>query len=220
MLSEQIIKSNNFKAKKCNIQLTTREVEIIKFINQFGFCEMNQLKQYFGLKAPHCYRTTRRLITSDLISHQFIFHRQPGVFQATSLGAHFPALPPLHKVPLATYRHQLKVVEVAVYLLHLYPNSTWISERQLAQDHYFKGFNAKGHVADGVLVLEDGKQICIEVELTLKSRNRLAQILKSYSTFFSVKEVWYVCPKQLAAILKPLMGKHSFVKVLTIESLG
>lgn len=202
-----------------NVQLTAKDIEIIRFINQFGFCCMKQLKQQFGLKEPHCYRLIRRLIKLGLLTHQFIFHKQGGVYQATTKGAQFTNLPPLFKVPLATYYHQLKVVDVAVQLLKQFPESSWISERQLAQDVYFNGFGVKGHVADGVLVLKDGRQVCVEVELTQKSKSRMAQIFKSYSTFFQVKEVWYVCPKQLLSLLKPQAQKYTFVKFFSLEEL-
>lgn len=47
----------------------------------------------------------------------------------------------------------------------------------------------------------------------------MAQIFKSYSIFFHVKEVWYICPKRLSELLKPLAAKYPFILFKHLEDI-
>lgn len=72
------------------------------------------------------------------------------------------------------------IVDVYVKLKEIYPQATWISERSLVHDKCADGLGRRGHLSDGMLIFPDGKKIAIEVELTMKGKNRLERILKGY----------------------------------------
>jgi hypothetical protein len=69
----------------------------------------------------------------------------------------------------------------------------WVCERELARER-----GVSGHLPDGVVVL-DGRRVAVEVELTLKSRQRIEAILDdlagSYNTF-----LYFCAPKPLACL--------------------
>lgn len=127
------------------------------------------------------------------------------------------SLPPLHRVPLANYQHDLSLLNLYLRLRDIYPDTTWLSERKLKHDKYKLGVGKHGHLPDGILVFSDGKQIAIEVELSCKGRQRLDAILKTYVTQFSLQEVWYFCRQTMLPRLQDAAKSMSFVKIHSLK---
>src|SRR5205807_10542596 len=73
---------------------------------------------------------------------------------------------------------------------------TWQCERSLAQSSPSRS-DGRPHLPDAVLV--NDKRIAIEVELTLKSRRRLATIVEQLS--WDYDSVWYFAPERLRRTL-------------------
>ena len=176
-----------------DMQLTKRDIEIIKFINEFGYCEMPQIIKRFGLKKTWMYELMQRLVEAGFVNHRRILHGQHGVYFVTSKGAKLTDLPPIERIPLGQYEHQNSNLNVYMKLRNQYPDAHWISERRLKHDKFFDGLGKVGHISDGILMFPDGKQIAIEVELSTKGKNRIEKILKGYGVQLAIKEVWYYC---------------------------
>lgn len=121
------------------MKLTPRDIEILQFINEFGFCEMPQINQRFNLRRPRNYQVINKLVRHNLLQHEHIFYRRHGLFRLTQSGARFTPLPPLHRVPLANYHHDLTLLNLYLKLRTLYPNTIWLSERKLKHDKYKLG---------------------------------------------------------------------------------
>lgn len=66
--------------------------------------------------------------------------------------------------------HITAVTDVRLDVSRRHPNAEWVSERDLAR-------SATSHRPDG-LVRMDGKEVAIEVELTLKERRRAERIMR------------------------------------------
>ncbi len=52
------------------MRLTERDLQILTFINQFGFCEMPHLDRQFQFNKPRNYQIIKRLIQGGLLQHQ------------------------------------------------------------------------------------------------------------------------------------------------------
>ncbi len=202
--------------KTSKLHLTLRDIEILSFINQFGFCEILQIQKQFHLKKGRSYQIINRLIDGGLLSHQRIFYGKHGVYFLTEEGACYTDLPALRKISYRHYYHHLKVIEVAIRLNTQYPHAIWVSERQLFIKQFEKGHRKKGHLADGLLILPENKKIAIEVELSRKNEKRLQFIFKKYAAE-DVMEVWYYCCADLASFLTKLSQKMSFIKIFNVE---
>lgn len=167
-----------------------------------------------------------RLIKANLVTHQQIYHQQPGIYCVTRTGAAQTDLPVLSNIPNNHYRHHLIVIDVYQTLKQQYTDMTWISERELINERNEKneknekiegGVRQKGHVADGMLLLSDRK-IAIEVELTVKGRVRLERILKGYAKEVDIDEIWYFCQQKTFNALQPFVQKMaSLVKTILLE---
>lgn len=213
----QTIEDNEVFHTKTGKMLTERDVEILNFINHFGFCEMPQVEKRFNVRGARGYQLMQRLIQMGLVKHERIFYGRHGIFRLTSKGASYTSLPPMDKVPVGIYEHQLNIIEVFLKLRLLYPEANWISERQLLHEKYFDGVGKSGHVSDGILVLPDNKQIAIEVELSVKGKKRIEGILKGYGSQFQLAEVWYFCLPSLLRYLTAQVTNLPFIKIHNIK---
>src|SRR5258708_5301447 len=119
------------------VQLTKRDLEIIRFINEFGFCEMSQLEKFFSLRRPLSYRLMRRLIKAGLVLHRRIFHSTYGIYYLTANGAKCTELPSMGAIVLGRYEHQRMVTNVYIKLKEKFPDTEWLSERRLKHEKYY-----------------------------------------------------------------------------------
>lgn len=193
-----------------------RDIQILRFINDFGFCEIGQVEKRFGLRKPRSYKLMRRLIQAGLVNHKRIFHGSHGVYYLTLKGAKCTDLPPIDKITIGQYEHQIIVTNIYLKLFEKYPFIEWVSERQLKHEKFYSGIGKVGHLADGMLQFPDDKSIAIEVELRMKGKVRIERILKGYASQLSIKEVWYYCPTGMVEVLKSLTVKMPFIKVFDI----
>jgi len=197
-----------------------RDIRIINFINEFGFCEIPQIEKQFGLNKPRAYKVMQRLIKHGYVHHERIFYHRHGVYRVTRLGAQLTGLPRLDKVPVGIYEHQLAVIEIYIQLMREYPKATWMSERNIRRGWMPKvGKGREKHIADALLYLGDDKPIAIEVELTMKGKRRLEEIFSAYRSQFELKEVWYFCSPDIYEKVKKLAEKfQSVIKVFELSS--
>jgi DNA-binding MarR family transcriptional regulator len=199
------------------MQLTERDIEVIRFVNEFGFCDVTQLRIRFSLKKTWMYDIMKRLVDAGLVSHKSLLHARHGVYFVTAKGAKLTDLPPIDRVSMGQYEHQITIVKTHIKLWKQYPDANWISERRLKHDKFYDGVGKKGHVPDGILILSDGRQIAIEVEMSVKGKNRIEKILKGYGIQLSIKEVWYYCSPPVISMLTKLAAKMPFIKIYPLE---
>lgn len=205
---------------ECGIQVTKRDVEILQFINECGFCIMPQIEERFAVKGRRSYQIMERLVKAGFLHHKRVFYTGHGIYYLANKGARFSSLPITEKISLSIYEHQIILTNLYLKLRKLYPNMEWISERRLIHTKYFDGVGRRGHVSDGILIFPDSKHVAIEVELHLKGKNRLERILKDYSNQLSIKEVWYFCPERIMKALTAIVSKKSFIKVFSLTEFG
>jgi len=203
------------------IQITHRDMNIMSFINEVGYCEIPQIEEQFELNKPRSYQIMKRLVLAGLVFHQRVFHNRPGIYQLTRKGAEQMGLPFITKISVGIYRHKILLAKVYIKLKKKYPEAGWINEQELRRNKFRLGTGKRGHVPDGMLIFLDGRKIAIEVELSLKGRDRLEQIFKEYlkEGSDSIREVWYYCPQELMATLADIAKKLPFIKIFNIQEL-
>lgn len=201
------------------MQLTTRDIAVITFINDFGFCEIRHIAKQFKMTQSNAYALMNRLCNAGLVVHRRIYYQRPGVYMATKSGAKLTKLSPVSKVAENIYEHHLLVIDVFQKITQLYPTSKWTSERWLTKDKFANGFSGrKPHIADGLVALPElDKPIAVEVELTQKGQRRLQLILNSYITHSEVGDVWYFCTDQTLEWVRRCSVKMPFIKLYQLR---
>jgi predicted transcriptional regulator len=200
------------------VKLTQRDVTILQFIHECGFCEMTHLDVRFGLKKSRNYRIIKRLLTAGLVVHERIFYKSHGVYRLSEKGAKLSDLPVVKRIALATYEHELTLAQLHLKLMSVYPDAHWVSERRLRYLQSLAGSKKRVHVADGVLVVGD-KHIAIELELTLKNKYRFLRILKHYAANLEYEEVWYFCADSVYEKARLFAAKYVFIKVRRLKEM-
>lgn len=193
--------------------ITERDVQILQFVNQFGFCQMPHISQRFQLNKPRNYQVVGKLVDQGLLRHEFLFHRQHGVYRTSNRGAKLTNLPSLKKIPTGIYDHEMTLIDLYFQITALHPTATWISERELVWDKFSQGVGKKGHVADGMLVFPEGKKVAVELELTRKGERRIGRILNYYAKQFDINEVWYFCEDTVVPTLAKLAANQPHIKI-------
>lgn len=199
------------------MQITKLEVEMVRFLGCCGFCTMGQVKNKFRLSKTHAYRLLKRLRDVGLVKYRRVMYESPGVYFVSSKGAEYSDLSPIDKVSAGKFEHQIMVNDVFIELSKMYPESIWISERQLLRDKFQDGLGKRGHLSDGILVFENNKQIAVEVELNPKAQTRIEKIIRSYVTQFKFHEVWYFCSSNVLSMMNALSGRYPFIKVYNLN---
>lgn len=72
--------------------------------------------------------------------------------------------------------HIAAVTDVRLHVLGRHPGATWVCERELHRELAAGGGRVLRHRPDGLVVI-DGREVAVEVELTLKRRARIEQIM-------------------------------------------
>jgi hypothetical protein len=199
------------------MKLTSRDKEILQFINATGWCIAPQIGRRFSIKWWIVYRRMMQLKKAGLVQHLRMSIEYHGVFYLTRQGAKYTDLPPVDGISKGIYDHQRMLVDVVLTLRERYPEAVWISERHLVHEKFINGIGKRGHVSDGLLIFPDEKRVAIEVELSVKGRRRIEGILKSYSGQLDIKEVWYFCSQSAFSMLTSLAVKKSFIKIFPIK---
>ena len=154
---------------------------------------------------------------AGLVIHQKAGLNKYGIYYLNSRGAGYTDLPPVERISNGIFNHQKNLVDVILKLREMYPDAIWVSERHLIQQKFYYGVGRSGHVSDGVLIFPDGSKVSIEVELSLKSKQRLRGIFNSYAGTLAYKEVWYYCADTAIRGITALAGKRSFIKIYSLR---
>jgi hypothetical protein len=201
-----------------NVQITPRDIELLKLINGFGFVDVRYVCDQFCMHNKIAYRRLRKLVLKQLLVYEKLFYQAPGVYRLTKAGVDITddVVPPLKKLVNATYKHNLLIAYLSVVLEKKF-NGQFLTERHLRHQLGLTGVGQASHVPDGVLTIE-GKQYAIEVELTTKGSRRLESIIGQYRKDFKYDEVWYFCANnEVKNKLKSAIGSSEFIKLYDLK---
>lgn len=197
------------------MQLTERDVNLLTWINGFGFVTVPQIARRWQTGVPFVYRRLKKLRDADFVIHERLLYGEHGHYRVSTKGVKHcdHSLPALRKVRLATYKHDLAVVDLAQDLQDQH-QSEFITERMVRQQLGQGNRGRTGHLPDGILAHNDDHHIAIELELSNKGRARRNKILSHYVRDLSYKEVWYFCGSDdVRSSVQAYCSKYSFLKV-------
>ncbi len=199
--------------------LSKIEIEILRFINEFGFCEIEQIIKKFNIRKSSAYSYVQHLLIRELLVSARVIRYQPRAYYVTAKGVDLLKLdlPPIRRIPLSVYEHQVAVIEVYFLLTKMYPQASWVTERRLLRENFTSGKNKSEHLPDGALILLEGNSYAIEVERSSKTRERLKSILHGYGVQNTYKEAWYFCSKSVLPLVRDLANNVPYIKVFDMS---
>ena len=169
--------------------LRPRDLKVLGWLGEQYGAPVDQLEVLLGCGPRTVQRVVSRLAGQRLMQVHRLLYGKPAWVVPTGLGHRvtgdgFRAWTP----NLGLLAHVAAVNDVRLHIQGRSPESAWVCERALARDR-----TAGQHLPDGLVVL-DGREMAVEVELTVKSAQRLESIISELITRYST--VLYFCSPQ------------------------
>ncbi len=185
------------------LRLAPRDLDILRFAVRHGMVSDDQLTtRFFTGPAPG--RRLRALEAAGLLVRDPVLTTLPAVVRATPRGTRLAGcdLAPA-SLDLARIRHNLALVDLSEELLATHPGSAWTTERELRRDRMRSArrggaWERQRRVPDGLLRLESGTRVAVELDLTPKRSARLDLLAGAYAVDRDVDTVWWYLPSAVA----------------------
>ena len=213
-----------------NVQLTPRDVAILRDLTRFYALTVEQLaRRHFGAE-PTAYHRLTSLARAGLVVLHRPFYRGPGVYLVTPVGARASGLDlPAPRYRPQAMRHHLAVADVTHTLLTKYAKVSgigWTCERELRRASMATvrdGRTGNGrltagvpHVPDGVLATPSARW-AVEVELSKKIDAEYRRILRWYATQQGYRRVvWYGSEERIRRRLGELIARERLDDLMSV----
>ncbi len=177
-----------------------------------------------GMLSVH--RTRKKIAKwrqEGLIEYKTFLADEKGWLWLTRRGQEYVGLADLryYEPKLESLRHLYYVNQARLYVEHQRPGDIWKSERLIRYEQPALPAGKKApHIPDALLIKANGEVIAIEVELTLKKRDRVLEVLKELSA--SYHRIWYFVAHPawvvVEAAIAQLPERHRrSVQILSVE---
>ena len=143
------------------------------------------------------------------------WERKEGVFTTTDIGNEIinDTLKPMRRINKGMIDHDLALVDLAVKITA--DDDFFIPERRIRQ--YPDIWEFKEHIPDGLIQKESGELIAIELELSIKTKQRLEDIFDFYSVHAEISEVrYYVGDKYVETAIKKKIDDYGLYRVSVV----
>jgi hypothetical protein len=166
--------------------LRRRDLEVLAWLGEQYGAQADQLEVLMGCGPRTVQRTVARLRAAGLVRTERMIVGEPAWVTPTGAGiavcgSGFGVWRPR----IGLLSHVAAVNDVRLHIQGRAPGTGWVPERVLARER-----RSGEHLPDGVAITE-GRRVAIEVELTVKSRERVTAILDELTSRYVA--VLYFC---------------------------
>lgn len=197
--------------------LRARDLEVLRWVcEQYG-ARTDQLEVLLGTGPRSVQRLLVRLRDAGLVVTRRVLVGEAAWVIPTRAGLRAAGQGfGVWQLRLGGLMHVAAVNHVRLHIGERSAESEWVCERTLARER-----GPGEHLADAVVITEDGRRVAIEVELTVKSRQRVRLILDDLSARHDA--VLYFCApgpyRQLSELARegswPSLGVRELPRALT-----
>ncbi len=190
------------------MRVTERDELILREVDRWRACGSRHIRFLAGFSGQRA--TDRRLkilIDAGYLDRKKYLYGVPSIYFLTSKGKTLiQAGTRPEKIKVEQIVHDMTVLDTAIYFMHKKCLSLQeiTTEKQL---HQLDGFGVRKHRPDFIFQ-KDNKTTCVEVELTLKAKNRLLKIIKDNYMEYDT-QIWIV-PDSQSMILQTLRYSKQF----------
>ena len=200
------------------IKILDRDRKIIREIDRWRVCQGRHIRELVGFSGQRaCDRRLRKLVQAGYIKRERILYGVAGIYNVTNKGAKLEGLPTAkNKIRIEQIRHDIAVLDTAIYFNKVRKVSYSDIKTEL-ELHRQDGFGVRKHRPDFIFKKKN-KTTCVEIELTLKSKNRFENIISTNFMDYD-KQVWIV-PDQTNKITKTLEKSKTMYPNIEILALS
>ncbi len=195
--------------------ISERDIEILRFVGEQYLIDDRLLAQLRGANQSTNRRWRRKYVAERFIVSRRILPKRVFVW-LTRRGLNQVGLSYRYMEPaIGRIEHTIAVATVRICVERSFKKQgllgyAWICERELAKD-----ISKGSHRPDAEMVLEDGRTVAIEIELTIKRRQRLCSIIDHLNDQYDA--VWYFAYPKPKRLLERLAEKHNWESLQIID---
>ena len=198
-------------------RVVERDRKIVREIDRWKVCQGRHLRHLAGFSGQRaCDRRLRKLISTGYISREKLVYGVAGIYSNTRRASQIATVSKYNpKIRLDNLAHDIAVIETAIYMNKMgIPYEAMTTEKEL---HRQDGFGVRKHRPDFIFT-KGNKKICVEVELTLKSKSRFeSNIIDNFSKYDM--QIWIVSDynSKIAQILKDNQTAYPIIEILELR---
>lgn len=159
------------------VRCTPRDLELLRVVGEQYAVSLPQLARLMGA-STHAARWLRsRWERAGWVRGRALLVGEPVFVWLTRRGQSLAGVDyALWRPNAGILAHVAAVTDVRLHVLTRHPAARWVCERELHREVTAAGGGRQRHRPDGLVVLEGG-EVAVEVELTLKRRARIEKIM-------------------------------------------
>lgn len=204
-----------------NFRLVERDLHLFQEVNRWRVVLSRHLKKLVDFSSQRtCDRRLKKLIEAGFLRRKKYIYGIPYLYFLTRkakvlihVSTHEP------KIRIEQVAHDISVLDTAIFVHaeKAVPFSEMQTEKEL---HGIDGFSNRRHRPDFVFQ-QDGKTVCVEVELSLKAKTRLEKnIQQNFSNYD--KQIWIVpnLHSKIAGILQEQSKIYPAIDIISLEEVN
>ena len=200
--------------------LVDRDKKIIREIDRWRVCQGKHIRELAGFDGQRaCDRRLRKLMDAGYIKREKILYGVAGLYRNTAMASRIVNIPNVNrKIRIDQIMHDIAVLDTVIYFnkKHGISFEDITSEIEL---HRFDGFGVRKHRPDFIFK-QDGKTICVEIELSLKSKERFETHIKNNFQGYD-RQIWVVpcLNSKIARVLEKSKTEYPNIEVLGLREI-
>lgn len=203
-----------------NFRLVERDYLVFQEVGRWRVVTGKQISILAKFSSQRtCDRRLKKLIEAKFLTRQKIIYGIPSIYSLTHRAKILIGLPArTEKIRLEQISHDITVLNVAIYFhkVKQIPFADIKTEKQL---HSMDGFSNRKHRPDFIYI-KDGKTFCVEVELSLKNKDRLEKNMKQDFMNYDFT-YWVVTDKEnkIAQIIEQNRTIYPTIEILELREI-
>jgi len=200
------------------LQLTERDYQVIRLVYRFRFClgrHIKTLAPFSGARATD--RRIKALLEAGYLERTKYLYGVPYLYTVTHKGRMLiGANKRADTIRVERIHHDICLLDCAVFFVcrHGVTLGDIVTEKEL---HARDGFGTRRHYPDFVL-LKNGKKIAVEIELTLKSKERIYK--NGQDNFMAYDSQIWILQKdsgKLQNTIEQMKKEYPNIEILALE---
>jgi hypothetical protein len=203
-----------------NFRLVERDYLVFQEVNRWRVITGKQICILASFSSTRtCDRRLKKLIEAKFLTRQKIIYGIPSIYSLTHRAKILIGLPArTEKIRLEQISHDITVLNVAIYFHNVkgIPFQDMRTEKQL---HGMDGFSNRKHRPDFIFY-KDKQTMCVEVELSLKNKDRLEKNIKQDFMNYDFT-YWVVTDKEnkIAQIIEQNRTIYPNIEILELQKI-
>ena len=203
------------------MQLTLRDHHMLQWINGHGSVTAEQAAKWMDVSDGVGRRRLRLLVEDGYLQRKRFGFNEPQMHWLTKKGWALSGddLAPPKRINRLTYVHDRALIDIALSVEARTGGVFWPQRRLKADKTGRQGGGwPRGYTPNGLLYIEGKKPIAVELEISVKKRSRLADVVAGYAADKDLEDVWFFVTKnEVRRLIERVTDAYSGFQIISWE---